>query len=841
MATDSKRSWFRRAAGSQNGAGQARIRVLTASATRLKLEDKKEARQQRALRQGWQSDAWNARDSIGELRYAVGFLANCAARMRLYPAAYPTTGESDVPVPLEQVAGGPITPNVVALAQRAMGDLGNGRLAIGGLLESLSQNLSVAGECFLLGRADDETGKDVWTIRSVDEVFVAEDEYKLRELPQVTGVAGGQGWERLDPARSVVSRIWTPHPRFQLLADSPCRALMDDMEALLILRRMIRATGRSRLAGRGLLLVPDELSIKVPTDDDDDPQADPVLAAITDAMITPISDEGVASAVVPIVLRGPGDVLEKLRHIDFASQFDADSSKVREELVGIIATGLDLPKEILMGMGDINHWGAWQVDDNTFRHHVEPHVIKCCDALAGAYLRPYLVAAGVDRSVADRILFWYDPTELVTHPDQTADAMQMHDRLVLSDAALLRVSGFSDEDAPSKAEIQVRLLEKMRMWPPNLVMAFLHAWDPTLAAPPITVSGTIPGIGPGGVDTGEIPAASGNGTTPPLQGGQEPPPPAPSLPDATPQPTTGITAAGKSDCSQLRLSQKLMAIDRDLRSRLQQAASAAMLRQLEKAGARLRTKTAKDETSRTKIAQRPNALVAALLGEEAVTAAGLSAQELMGGDWSALRKQFMEWTEAAQRQAIVTACRIGHLDSESDAARAAADAMAQGRDRAWEAFAQAMGNLGHHLLYHPHPNDTADVSDLNPDTLVPTGVVRAVLAMAGGEQMVVTDLGTSQLGAAAGAITQPVGQIGTGATISDLLAGAGAEREGYEWHHGPSLDPFEPHENLDGVQFQSFDDDVLANPGDWPPVDFFLAGDHTGCSCDAMPLWLSPE
>jgi hypothetical protein len=825
----SGRGWF----GKKGTSGQRPLRVLTASSRRLDLNSKTEAKQLRALRQGWQSDAWNYRDSIGELRYALQFLANSASRMRLFVAAEPIDGESDNPIPLDKVAD--IPEDVLSIATQAMLDLGRGRMALKGLLKALSTNISVAGECFLLGQQNPETGEETWSIRSVDEIVVKDEGYEMREIPD--GPQGIIPWVKLDPELTVVSRIWIPHPRFDLIADSPMRAMLDDLESLSILRRMIRSDGRSRL-GRGVLFVPDELSIKVAVDDDEDPQADPFMASFTQALMEPISDEGVASAVVPIVIRGPGEAGEQIKHIPLAQPFEEQAAKAREELVGIIATSLDLPREVIMGIADLNHWSAWSVSDETFRHHIEPHVIECCDALTGAYLRPYLVAAGVPVQWARRIVFWYDPTELVTHPDQTKDGLELHDRLVISDEAMLRTAGFTDVDKPSKQEIQVRLLEKMRTWPPNLVMAFLHAWDPTLIAPPITVAGTIPGIKPGGVDTGEPPATG-------LMPGVLPPPtPAPTTAElpkpesSAEEPEPGpppITAAGAAQSA--RLSRKLAGIDRDLRAKLQTAANAAMHRQLERAGAKLRTKVAKDETLRTKIAHRPNERVSAILGQGLVAASGLSNGDLIGDDWNGLRGQFFDWTAAAQKQAIATAIRMGSLSEEDSAVKAAEAAMDAGRDAGWDVLSTALTNLGHHLLYNPDPNvGPGEWADLNPDTLVPTGTIRTALGVAGGG-----DAGVIPGSESTVALGQPIGQIGTGSTITELLSSSGLEQDSYEWDHGPSLDPFEPHLELDGVEFSSFDSEVLANGTGFPDNAYYFPGDHQGCACDFTPLWVQAE
>lgn len=813
---------------------------MVSSAARLDAGDRNEAKVQRMLRQGWQSDAWNFRDTIGELRYATNFLANCTARMRLFPACYPVGGESDNPVSLKEAEAVPA--EVVSACGQAMQDLGNGRMAISGMLHALSSNKSVAGESYLLGRTDPETREETWSVRSVDELVVHDDKWHLREIPddRTNSIIP---WISLEPELTVISRMWTPHPRFQLLADSPLRAILDDCESVGILRRMIRATGRSRLASRGLLLMPDGLSIKVPDDDNDDSDGDPFMLALQEAMMAPIVNEGTADGVVPIVVRGEGEQLERVRLLEMSQLFDEQASKTREELLGIIARSIDLPAEILTGVADLNHWSAWQVDDNTFRHHVEPHVISCCDDLSAGYLRPYLAAMGVDDFWVQRCVMWYDPTELVTHPDRAKDAQTAYDAFALSGEALRAAYGFTEDDAPTIQELEMRRVMDIRALPLNLLMEYASRADPTLVVPPMAGPPQLPGIKPGGgVDVG--PSVNAPGAAPALPAGPAATPAPPPVdhgppPAATaPAPKPPITAAGSSSQS-ARLSRKLAAIDADLRARLQTAANAAVLRALERAGAKVRSKVAKDETMRTKIASRHNERVTAILGREAVAAAGVADNELVTGDWSSLRAQFHSWTEAAQKQAIATALRIGNVAADSAAAVQAEQTMAAGRDAGWQILSDALTTLSHHLLYSPDPNvGPTDWADLNPDTLVPAGTIRAALAMAGGANTHTFDLDRST-----GALTiqSPVGQVATGQTIADLIISAGGQRAGYEWVHGPSLHPFEPHADLDGTRFENFDDPQLENTTGFPANAYYMPGDHDGCSCDFMPIFLSPS
>lgn len=795
------------------------LRVLTASAVKLDLANKSEARRLRAIAQGWQADAWNFRDAIGEISYAVRFKANAMARMRLFVGVEPEVGESDKPIPLEDSED--IPTQFSSVASKALMDLAGGEGQRRELLKKLSISVDIPGEARILGQTSKETGEETWTIRSTDEIEPRDDGWYMREIPD--GPQGIIPWEKLEPELNVISRVWVPHPRFYLMADSPMKPLCSPCETLLILRRLVRAEGRSRL-NRGILTVPDELSIKVPDDDNEDPEADPFFSGLVKALMEPIGDEGVASAYAPIAVRGPAEALKALQHIDLTKPFEEQEAKARQELVGDVATGLDVPREVVEGAADMNHWSMWQVDDNTFRHHLEPHAITLCDMLTAGYFRERLISQGVPPEYVRRLVIWYDPTELVTHPDQTKDALDLYDRHAISLAALRAKTGFSEEDAPGGVEILLRLLSNMRTPPANIVMAAVHAVDPTLTIPPIHTAGTVPGVNPTGVDPGQ----------PPI--GEEPPalleagPTVDASPEATApeQPSQGpppITASGSPESH--RLSRKLAQIDRELRARLQTAANAAMLAQLSRIGGRLRTKVAKDETLRTKIAHRPNERVSAILGRDVVTASGVNAQELVGSDWAGLRDQYMGWTEAAQKQALQTAVRMGTLSSEDDAVKVAEAAQVLGREKGWEWLSQSLSTLGEDLLYNPDPNvGPGEWADLNPDTLVSTGTIRTALGIAGGG-----DTGTDAAGTAVTTLGQPVGQIGTGSTITNLLEAGGMETEEYEWNHGPSLHPFEPHLDLDGTQFASFESETLANTDGYPGNAYFFPGDHEGCSC----------
>jgi hypothetical protein len=301
----------RRAAGNP----PPQIRALTASGAVLDLENKGEIRRIRRMRQTWQSQAWDYFDAIGEISYAHQFFANCASRMRIFPAAYATGNFDEDPVPLADAPG--IPPEVVAAAMDAMNDLGSGRLAMASFMAATSFNLSVSGEGFILGITDPQTGVSTFSVRSIDEIIVNEDKYQLRELPG-GDTGGGTNGQDLPVDSTYLARIWTPHPRWRLFARSSMRAVLDVCEELQILNRVIRSTGRARAAQNGILLVPDTISAEGQVEDNEDPTSDPFMDKFTEAFILGIADEGVASAAAPVVLRGPAGALEQVRHLSTA-------------------------------------------------------------------------------------------------------------------------------------------------------------------------------------------------------------------------------------------------------------------------------------------------------------------------------------------------------------------------------------------------------------------------------------------------------------------------------------------------------------------------------------------
>lgn len=811
-------------------------KLLTAAATRIDLQSKEDAQLQRKVRQNWQIQAWTYYDSIPELGFAIEFMAHCAARMRLFVAVLPEIGETGTPVDVHNEAMN-VPPAVIEACDNALRDLGNGRLELSKMMKNLSIQWSVAGEGFLIG-VEDEFVPDLFTysIRSISEVVVNDDQIELREGPMTN--QGVLGLVAL-PDTTMVTRLWNPHPQYRLLAQSRMRALLDTCEDIMILRRMIRAIGRNRLAGRGLLVMPSEAQLPIFNDDDDSINGGAWFDEFTNSLITPIRNEGDASAVVPMVTEMAADIIKEIRWIEFTSTFDENASKIRSELLDTLATGLDLPKEVITGMADLNHWTEWAIDANTFRYHVEPHVMELTDVLTVGYLRSYLLNCGLPEDVANqwatRILFWHDPTELVTAPDQTTVALNLHDRGVISNKALLRVAGFSEEDAPSADEYSAWLISKQRTWPANVSLEVLHGINPELAVPPITAPGTVPGIDPDKGVIIAVPAVPGSNAPPPALPagtGDAPAPPEAPLP-AVPGPPVPTTAAGTN-----RLAWSLLSMDRELRARLQVEANREMKRHLERLGTKLISKVAKNATLRKKIAMTHHEHIAMMLGDEVLASSGfLTATGGLNTDWADLKAKFMKLVSSTQAQSLAMVNRQGSLsDKQMSLAQSNNnDNIAKG----WDTLKLSLDALALTLIHNPDPNVSAEdlIASIDSDSLVPAGVVRSALSVAGGA--LISSLKDAVFNGATVPIAPAAGQpngVALGTTIQDALTNSGSTITGYEWVHGPSDRTFDPHLDLDGQEFVTFSDDVLESDGGWPYVAYYYPGDHDGCLCDAMPV-----
>jgi hypothetical protein len=334
-----------------------------------------------------------------------------------------------------------------------------------------------------------------WDIRSVDEVMTdAKGGYSIigrREqgVGQM-GTTNTLGVTRLGD-KGFVGRIWRSHPRFTDEADSSIRGILDLCAELLLLNRTFRATARSRL-NAGAMYLPDGLSVAAqgdpdyPYDSEDGIEAgftaeeaeDEFEEQLIDAMTTPIRDEESASAVVPLIIRGPAELGDAIKQFKFERSFDPALAERSDRVLERIMQGLDVPKDVVSGMANVKYSNALQIDESLYKAHIEPLMLLIVDALTVVYLRPYLIANGYSKSDVDRLVIWYDPSAVSTRNDRAADANEGFDRGAISLDTWRRAHGFSDQDAPTATEMAIRLLQDRASFTPELTEAMLAAIAP---------------------------------------------------------------------------------------------------------------------------------------------------------------------------------------------------------------------------------------------------------------------------------------------------------------------------------------------------------------------------
>lgn len=316
---------------------------------------------------GWQTEAWDHYDNVGELRFGISWISNAWTRVNLVAASAPSQpGDDPAAINPEDDELTRVQARAVELTEQIAG----GPVGQGQVLGQFGKLLPLQGWAWLVAEpaADDAQGSNgyvMWKVYAQDQVRVqregTSDVYQVQEMP---GDGVGHDGRRTVHEFALVVKCWRPHARFQWQPDSQVRGVLTVLELIDLFTRHMIATGRSRLAGAGILAIPSETSFaeshhtadEGDDDGDDRDDFDLFVDNLTDMMTTPIRDRDNASAVVPLVVQVPGEYVDKLNHISFSTPFDERVESLLTQAVQRLALGLDIPPEVLTGMADVNHW-----------------------------------------------------------------------------------------------------------------------------------------------------------------------------------------------------------------------------------------------------------------------------------------------------------------------------------------------------------------------------------------------------------------------------------------------------------------------------------------------------
>lgn len=463
-------------------------RAITAAAQSVNIADKTELASLNKRRQAqvWQDQAWEYYDLIGEVKFSANFVASVVSRIRLF-AGY-VNDDDLAPMALKDVED--VDPDLVRDVNKAMRKLGSGNGGIPGMLQDAALNLFIAGECYLVQEpARPGSGRpERWTVRSVREVVTRGG--KGAGMFIKSSRSASQTEQLKLPERAAVQRIWRMHPAYSDDADSSMLGLLELMDELLLLNKSSRGAAKSQL-NAGLVTIADELSNTSQSDGEisDDPEtmadySDDETDSFEDdflqAMITPIADEGSAASVSPLVVRGPIEALNAIRHVTFDRKFDETSALRADKVMERILAGLDIPKEIVQGIADAKYANAVQVEETLYKAHIEPMALLLCDAFTDAFLLPLLRAWGWDDETLERVVVWYDPSAITAKPSKSEAATTGYGEMLISGEAWRRANGFSESDAPSELELGIRIAFERGVLDPAVTNALFQAALPDI-------------------------------------------------------------------------------------------------------------------------------------------------------------------------------------------------------------------------------------------------------------------------------------------------------------------------------------------------------------------------
>jgi len=363
-------------------------------------------------------------EAVGEVRYIVGWAADQMSRMKWKVLV---DGEAEWEI---DVDGATIRSRTEADAAETPE---SNEAASATLLKTIgwndstvrlvTTNLYVAGELFYSlvpgGIKDTEPG---WQIVSVAH-------------PKMSDI--------FKSAKYVIRGLW-PSPLDSAIPDAPIFGVLSILEDMDWLSRLSRSQSANRVSMRGILGSADGLNFASGGD----------FWEEWDASLRTRMDD--PTDVGPVHLRGAQDLVEPaasgkgmkgLSWVVPDFPYDARIEGRMEALIHRLSYGLPVPPEILLGLQAQSKATAFQVEENSYRAHIEP---------------PAKIVAQVATDVLNTFLDGFkvevvpDPSFLLAKRHTTEDVKEAHDRGTVSDAYLNEVLGIPASALPSEEELERR-------------------------------------------------------------------------------------------------------------------------------------------------------------------------------------------------------------------------------------------------------------------------------------------------------------------------------------------------------------------------------------------------
>lgn len=292
--------------------------------------------------------------------------------------------------------------------------------------ERIAELIWLSGESYVVWPAD--PGSDAEPdVSLVDKPYsLSVLEFKpARERDQVDQVKGPNGeWVDLPEGHDYM-RIWRPSKTNRWQAYSPHRAARDLIDAMWLSQRVDTATQKSRLVQAGIVFWPTNApDIPVKAGEDPEPGSrQAMLQQFTEAtqQVVAMDSKGQEPVTPFIVFYDPGGtggqsaeykpVMFRTERDDLAAQYATRTATYRDRY----ASAVELPVEAVTGMGETNHWSAWQIDVDKWKTYFAPLCEMIRVELEARAVRPY----------GDKYTLTVDASALVAKPDATPTIMQL--------------------------------------------------------------------------------------------------------------------------------------------------------------------------------------------------------------------------------------------------------------------------------------------------------------------------------------------------------------------------------------------------------------------------------
>jgi hypothetical protein len=504
--------------------------------------------------------------NVGELRFITSLLANQTGKVKFYVGRLsddPLADPEPIPNPVDGVPDDQEAPSTDDLAaQAAWESFGGTFVHRQQLATRCAMNLFNAGDGWFVGTPPDveeELRRDpsrpspangggliqgpspVPADGTGGELDLATLTWRFLSTAEITFDASGGKvtlaisdadsgkWEG-SPDQILAFRCWRPDPFEWWLADSPTLAALPILRKIINIGEAADAQLDSRLTGAGVFLVPQSADDAVrsqlgPQNGGEEPIS-PFMAAMMEAFEASRQDRDSAARMVPIAFTVPDQTVEKFKHLKFWTDLDAEYANLEPAQIGRLATSLDAPKELMTGVGGMNHWGAWLVQEDTVGAHVSPPAAIMADAFTTQFLWPILESQGMDRDVARSYVVWFSVDHLIVRANRFADAKDALTLGAINQSAFRQYGGFDDDDAPEAIDPPLQLALDMLRAAPTLAVS------PGLPALVEQIRTAMAGEAPQPATADQAAAAEAPGGVPPESGGGTTGPPASEAPPA---------------------------------------------------------------------------------------------------------------------------------------------------------------------------------------------------------------------------------------------------------------------------------------------------------------------